>query len=135
MLIEWNDRYATGVEDIDHEHRELIDLINTLHRNLGEEAGSETVAAFFGDLLKGISAHFALEERLMRQAKYEHFEAHKTDHEDLLDQLRDMMDVYEETPQGFAAEPLSAALDSWFTEHFRVHDALLHNVLGPHAHG
>ncbi len=30
-LLQWKHRYSVGIEAVDHEHRELIDLINTLH--------------------------------------------------------------------------------------------------------
>ena len=46
-LLQWKDQYAIGIDAVDHEHRELIDLINKLHDELISE---ETVDAFFGDL-------------------------------------------------------------------------------------
>ncbi len=30
-LIEWKDEYSTGIADVDHEHQELIALINDLY--------------------------------------------------------------------------------------------------------
>ena len=30
-LLEWKDSYSVGIAAVDHEHRELIDLINTAH--------------------------------------------------------------------------------------------------------
>jgi hypothetical protein len=46
----------------------------------------------FGDLYKGISAHFALEERSMRE-RVRPTRPHKNDHERLLDELRDIMEI------------------------------------------
>ena len=33
-LLQWKSEYAIGIDAVDHEHRELIDLINTLHDSL-----------------------------------------------------------------------------------------------------
>ena len=33
-LIQWNDRYATGVPAIDDQHKTLFDTVNKLHDGL-----------------------------------------------------------------------------------------------------
>jgi hemerythrin len=38
------------------------------------------------------SAHFALEERFMREHGYDQLALHKADHERLLDEIREIMD-------------------------------------------
>jgi hemerythrin-like metal-binding protein len=133
-LIAWKSSYSVGVEAVDHEHRELIELINALHESLLEEGGEPDVAAFLGEIFRGISAHFALEERFMREHRYDRLDAHKANHEELLDEIRDIMEGYEADPDG-ASVQLSRQLDSWFTEHFKTHDARLHHRLGSHEHG
>ena len=62
-LMQWKDHYSVGIEAVDHEHRELIDLINRLHDQMTARGPMVSIEGFFGDLFKGISAHFALEER------------------------------------------------------------------------
>jgi hemerythrin len=127
MAIEWRPEFSVGDPELDHEHRVLIDLVNrTAGTILDGHAGSE-INKRFGDLLRGIAAHFALEERQMREARYDQFGEHKADHERLLDQLRDIMDAADAER---TAGHLVATLESWFTEHFRTHDARLHRRLG-----
>ncbi|MCC7281579.1 MAG: bacteriohemerythrin [Acetobacteraceae bacterium] len=125
-LLQWNDRYSVGNPAIDHEHRELIDLINTLHAAL-RAGGDAGVEAFFGDLYRAISSHFALEEKLMRTHRYAEYDGHKQEHEALLDEIRDMMDEGE-----LADADIARRLDAWFSGHFSGHDARLHHKLGPH---
>ena len=132
-LIEWKDHYSVGVEAVDHEHREMIDLINEVHEKLIAGAGEPDVTAFLGEIFRAISAHFALEERFMREHRYDQLTEHKEAHEELLDDIRDIMDGYEADPEGARAQ-LSSRLDSWFTEHFKTHDARLHHRLGTHDH-
>jgi hemerythrin len=122
-LLQWQDRYSVGNEAVDHEHKELIDLINHLAETKLEHA------TFFGDLHRAISAHFALEERFMRERGYDQFGSHKADHERLLDEIRDMMDEFDDGQIG----DLRQRLDAWFSRHFETHDARLHHALGTHS--
>ena len=128
-LIEWRPEFELGVPAIDREHRELVELINSVHGALAEEDRAASVMELLGDLYARISAHFALEERMMREQGYDEYAEHKDDHERLLDEIRDLMDDYED---GVALdlEGFSAALDAWFSEHFRTRDARLHRKLG-----
>jgi hemerythrin len=132
-LLRWKDEYSVGIEAVDHEHRELIDLINRLHDELDGPAARLTVPAFFGDLLKAISAHFALEEKIMRDEGYEGLGSHKADHERLLDDLCGIMQAYERSAEVDRIE-LAQRLDDWFSRHFRTHDARLHRELGAPSH-
>ncbi len=134
MLIKWEDRYATGIADVDYEHRELIDLINTLYERIGEGEAPDEVVGFFGDLLNAVTGHFALEERLMRERGYDGYGAHKADHETLLESIRYIMEGYEAGEAAFAPDKLGAVLDSWFSVHFSTHDARLHKVFGATGH-
>jgi hemerythrin len=134
MLIEWKDAYRTGLDEVDYEHRELIELINHLHARLSDPDAPITVPAFFGDLNRAITAHFALEERHMREHRYDQMKEHKGDHERLLDEIRDIMDAYETRPESERTAFLGKALDDWFTIHFKTHDSRLHKALGDHPH-
>jgi hemerythrin-like metal-binding protein len=130
-LLHWDDRYSVGIAAVDHEHRELIELVNTLYDEAVAQRSKDAVLNFFGDLFKAISVHFALEERFMRERGYDQLRGHKIDHERLLDEIRDIMEDFEAGSQ-FDDRQLAEALDAWFSRHFESHDARLHNALGPH---
>lgn len=125
-LIEWKKEFSVGVAAVDLEHRGLIDLINDLHGMMGEGATHDQVISALGEIYAQISAHFALEEKFMRDTRYEGYPSHKDDHESLLDELRDIMDRVEDDGS-FDEERLSNELEQWFTNHFRTHDAKLHH--------
>lgn len=127
-LIEWDEKYSVGVAAVDHEHRELIGLVNAAHDRLMRPGGEEAVMDFLGEIFARISAHFALEEKLMRARNYDHYGVHKADHERLLDEIRDIMDDYEDG-EFFSEEPFAQQLKTWFAGHFRSHDARLHRRL------
>ena len=129
-LVEWRDEYRTGIPDVDHEHETLIRLLNDLHDRLGAGAGADQVEAFLGDVHAKISAHFALEEKIMRERGYDQYADHKDDHERLLDGIRDIMDDYRAGAYRDFDQTLADHLQTWFTEHFKTRDARLHKMLG-----
>ncbi len=133
-LIEWREEFSIGVPEVDHEHRELIALINQAHADLAETSSAETIstdlaAELLGEIHARIAAHFALEEKVMGQAGYPRLAPHKAAHEILLDEIRELMDTCE-TGQALDAEAFGARLADWFGEHFRTEDARLHGRLG-----
>lgn len=128
-LLQWRDEYSVGVPSVDHEHQELIATINRLHDAMRTSADHDRVVDALCDIFAQISAHFALEEKIMRDAHYSAYPEHKLDHETLLDELRDIMDSVDEQGRYDEGE-LSQDLDRWFSDHFRTHDAKLHRLLG-----
>ena len=126
-IIEWQESYSLGIPEIDAEHRELIDLINEAW-GLGQAAQDPGwIEAFLGEVHARIAAHFALEEKAMREMRYGEYFPHKADHERLLDEIVDMIDANRGgTP--FDREALATALEHWFAGHFSSFDARLHRA-------
>jgi len=131
-LIQWRDEFEIGIDEIDHEHRELISLINEADAALQDDADIVSIASFFGEIYTRISAHFALEEAVMRRLRYDGYGAHKADHEELLEGIRDIMDGYERGEYTKYHDVLAEHLESWFTTHFGTKDASLHHFIHTH---
>jgi hemerythrin len=124
-LIEWKKEFSVGVAEVDHEHQELITLINELHDVIQANGGRNQVLESLGEIFAQISSHFALEEKMMRESRYPALAEHKEDHETLLDELRDIMDDVEDDGS-YDESRLADDLERWFTVHFKTHDARLH---------
>lgn len=129
-LVEWREEFKVGIASVDHEHRLLIGLINDLHAGLAQHPSKEAILQMLGEVYARISAHFALEERVMRERGYDALEDHKADHERLLDEIRDIMDRCESDASYNYEAALSGELGAWFGDHFRTKDARLHKALG-----
>lgn len=130
-LLEWKPEYSVGIASMDDEHREMIDLINDVYQRLGSSSDPEDIEDCLDNIFNTISLHFALEERIMREHAYAEYTEHKEDHEDLLDEIRDLMDQFiGDTDSG--ARLLEKRLSDWFARHFATFDARLHGKLGPH---
>ena len=127
-ILSWQDRFSIGIAEVDHEHREMIQLINDLHAALGADQSPERIEEFLGEILARIAAHFALEEKSMEALRYPERGALKADHERLLDEIRDIMDEVSE--RGILDEArFSDRLSAWFGDHFSSFDERLHRYL------
>ncbi|MCW8916300.1 MAG: hemerythrin family protein [Magnetovibrio sp.] len=126
-LIVWDESMKLGVASVDHEHEELIGEINTLGEMIEQGTSVSSVQGSLGKIHAQIEGHFALEEKIMRERAYSGYYAHKEDHEDLLESIRDIMDsVTEDTYKDVSGE-LGLRLRAWFSEHFRTLDRAFHS--------
>ena len=130
-LLEWKAEYSVGIASMDDEHREMIGMINGVYAQLGASPGKDEIEACHEKIFSTISAHFALEERIMRDSGFEEYKDHKDNHEELLDEIRDLMDEFV-ADSDKCATLLEERLSAWFGNHFASFDARLHGKLGPH---
>ena len=128
--IEWRAEFETGNAGIDHEHKDMIDQINQLFVDVDAGKDIGNVIEQLGEIHAWVSVHFALEEKVMRDHGYDQFDAHKEDHEILLDDLRDIMDEIEANGFVGSKQRIQQRMSAWFVDHFKTHDAWLHSALG-----
>jgi len=127
-LIEWRDEFLLGIPAVDHEHHELIELINELYDSYSAHDSKVATMEFLGELYAKIAAHFALEEKIMVEKGYDQYRDHKSEHEKLLDEICDFMDDFE-SDQTFPDGVFKELLEVWFISHFKSKDARLHKYL------
>jgi len=128
QLLQWKPSFTLGIASVDTEHRDMINTINSVYATLEDEHSALEVDRVLGEIHAQISAHFALEERLMRAVGYAEYAEHKNSHEELLDQIRDLMDSFSADPVAGRAL-LQDSLSNWFGLHFATFDARLHSHL------
>ena len=126
-LIEWSNKYATGISGVDHEHRELIAAINSFYSKLTQSSDKDELINVLNDIYGTIHSHFMLEERLMKKHAYDEYEKHRDNHAQLLDDIREFtMDL--EKSSDYDELQLKNKLNDWFSVHFSTHDARLHRL-------
>jgi hemerythrin-like metal-binding protein len=122
------DELKIGIESLDQEHRVLIGIMEELSNAFDSGVPALDVSDLFGELYDKASAHFALEERLMREKKYPLYKTHKADHRRLLDRVRDMMDAYEDGVCTKCDVNFSTCIESWFVTHVTEEDTGLRDL-------
>ncbi len=120
-FLNWKSEYQTGINPIDFEHRKLVELINEIHEHISQQDEKCDVEDCLGQIHATISAHFALEEKVMLEMEFEHYEQHKAEHEVLLDWVVEIIEDFEDE-DGISGEMLEAQLRKWFIDHVQDSD-------------
>lgn len=118
----------TGIDSLDHGHRRLVGVMETICDNFERAEAARTASDWFDELYTEVSAHFALKEAHMGKKGNSSFEAHKADHERLLEQIRSKMESYELGKCAGCGVSLRNCLEAWYAEHAREMDMGLCNL-------
>lgn len=128
-LISWGSAFDTGFGAIDEEHRALADALNHLHEAQHAGADRKTVAGLLGNIAQHISVHFSHEEQMMAQLHYPHREEHWREHIELLADIADVMEEYEEGAYDDSPDALDHYLKFWLLTHILTEDVKLASFL------
>ena len=84
--IQWSRWMSVGIDDLDEDHRVIVDIVNKLAED-GNRNNPDVIEAILDELIDYTKRHFAREEAHMEQAGYPTFAAHKALHDDLSRQV------------------------------------------------
>ena len=88
----WTDRFLTGIESVDTQHRHLFDVANQVGEMLiaGRPADPAAIEKVFHELAAYANQHFKDEETLMQAAGMDeaHFRHHVGSHREFVEQVK-----------------------------------------------
>lgn len=121
VFFKWSPEFSVNINAIDAQHKELVNILNRLFVAVSRREGDKVIAGILDALTDYTRTHFALEERLMRLAKYEDSAAHMEEHKKMIEKLDALCKKHllEEKPIYF--EMLSF-LKTWLREHIQGED-------------
>lgn len=122
-ILEWNDGMSVGVEDLDNDHRVLIDLINQLAAAEGRQ-DRINLEAVLDELVDYTVFHFEKEEQYMERAGYPALPGHKRTHAILTEQVLAIRRRVVEAEQPGLGDEVLDFLSRWLREHILQADAL-----------
>lgn len=119
----WDARYNTGLNEVDEQHRRLMDIINHVDRLLRVESPIAVLEPTLDELTDYAKYHFATEERLMDSLQCEpgHVERHKNAHLEFVRQVSQMRTQTKLNPTGFIPT-LLRFLSTWLVHHILTTD-------------
>jgi hemerythrin len=120
-LIDWNDRLSVGVEEIDKQHKKLVDMINDLADAMKDGKGKDILGPILNGLVEYTVVHFKFEEDLFDKYGYEEKEAHKIEHEKFVDKISEFNESFK-SGNSFITISLMNFLSDWLQNHIKVTD-------------
>mgnify|MGYP000222515604 CR=1 FL=1 len=120
-IIKWKNEYSVGITHIDQDHKKLINLLNQFTVAY-EHAMSETFEKQTLDELVNYTVyHFEREEKMMREHSYPDFVAHQAKHQEMIAQVQEFIDLYDEKGHD-AFKEISEFLTVWLISHINGTD-------------
>lgn len=115
-FMPWNDAIAVGIEEVDEQHRVLVDLINQLHDALTADTPNRPA---IGHVLEGLMDytmnHFIMEEEWFERHNYPDIQAHKKQHNHFTSTIMSALTDFETSQH--VPYALLEFLKQWLSEH------------------
>ena len=94
-MFSWSDKYSVGVQSIDNQHKEILEILNSLLQALKEGKANDVVNQIIHDLEQYAYMHFQKEEFFFQRFNYsgaaEHINEHHQFREKIMTVKRDLI--------------------------------------------
>lgn len=120
-FINWSDKLSVGVQQMDMQHKRLVELINELYEAMNSGKGNDVLEGVLNGLITYTKTHFKAEEQLMQQYGYPNFPGHKKLHDELTSQV---VELNEKIKSGQVVTAVSVGnfLKDWLQNHIMIED-------------
>ena len=126
--LAWSDVLSVQIDEIDEDHKKLVNIFNVLNRSIIDGESPDYLAAVLDELINCTVWHFSHEERLMLKYGYEGMEDHKAVHRRLITSARNLQQKILQSDGPMEDEHIEF-LERWLTEHILTADMRLGTFL------
>ncbi|MBU2511185.1 bacteriohemerythrin [bacterium] len=122
-LAIWQDEMCIGNAEIDNQHRELVDQLNTLLKALNQDKSTRDIFKILDLMKEDCIKHFQSEEKLMESIFYPHLPVQKESHEAFIKGLERLKSEYDYLGNNRdLAYRIQSRLAGWLIEHIAKED-------------
>jgi methyl-accepting chemotaxis protein len=120
-LLRWDSSLQLGLSQIDDQHKQLVTMVNGLHRAMKQRQTLAVMGGILDRLISYTANHFGTEEKLFKQHRYPEYDAHKKIHEGLVSKVLDLKAKIERGDTTISME-LMDFLKDWLANHIKITD-------------
>jgi len=80
-LFEWKDIYSVNIQEVDNQHKMLVESLNELYEAMRTRKAKEIIDGILKGLTDYAGVHFSYEESLMQKHGFPGYADHKKKHE------------------------------------------------------
>ena len=118
-IIEWNIGFLLGIQEIDKQHKQMVQLLNDAYDEF--RGGKKVEQSVIDELVVYAHYIFAFEESMMQEISYPNLAEHKEEHESFTRRIIEFKNNFEKN-KNLSIE-LLWFLCNWVTHHMRETDA------------
>lgn len=115
-LIKWRDSYATGIKEMDDEHRELIAIINTLYEMIRDKENYDELKRVYERMYNYSLHHFSHEEQILEESQFSGLAEQKEQHVSFVARLEEMKEQLLSADESITPE-VYKFLREWWLHH------------------
>ena len=121
-VVVWDEKYNTGIQLIDFQHKKLVDLIDELYHACFTGQSAEAVfKETMSRMVDYVHFHFSAEQELLKRIGYPEYHEHKRQHDTLINDIFHAAKDYEEGKK-FVPNAFVRTLKDWVLSHIAVYD-------------
>jgi hemerythrin len=120
-FIDWTDEFSCGIESIDNQHRQLVEITNKFAEGLKRGKGSSQMNEILNELVGYTQEHFVFEEKMMEESGYTKFKQHQSQHRQLIQKIERFQFEFENGGKRITLE-VRDFLRYWLTSHILKDD-------------
>ena len=124
---EIDEQSRTGIDEMDREHALELQIVRAIQQALASDERSE-LPQLLEQLEDFTNAHFLAEQLLMRLHAYPGFEAHQREHDDLMEELKQLGQELLSEDSAKSAQ-VAENLERWLITHIQSEDQALAEYL------
>ena len=122
-IIEWDDSLSVGIDQIDEQHRILIQRLADLSKAVETHQGVPEIMKTLEFMMDYTDYHFSTEERHMAELNYPGQEHHKAQHGEFISSLDRLVEDFEEEGATRAVSvSINTFLVNWLIKHIKEVD-------------
>lgn len=124
--MEFNDELISGIDEIDDQHKKIIDLVNEIDKSCNGFIDKNHLISLIDSLEFYSNGHFDLEEKYAQKYNFEKYDDLKNEHNffrNIYKEIRYSADMTKDTTdtniqlQSIYIMRLAAVLESWIKKH------------------
>ena len=117
----WKDKYSVKVKEIDDQHKQLFEIINSLIQVITHTPNEGEVKTIIEKIIAYKAIHFATEEKYFHQFNFSGAQEHEARHKEFNQKVEEIQKQYEGDTVGFAFA-LVDFLEDWLINHLMFTD-------------
>jgi hemerythrin len=121
QIVTWDNKLATGIELIDSQHMELVELTNKLYQACISGDDGAVFKEAMGRMVNYVRFHFGAEQQLLERIRYPDYADHKKQHDTLVKQILNTVKAAGEG-KNFVANNFVRTLKEWIFGHIAFAD-------------
>ncbi len=121
LLFRWDESFMVGIAEIDRQHKLLVDIVNELYYEAGNNCSHEMLGRILNGLVEYTKTHFAYEEGLLAMHGYPDLGPHQLKHKKLVARVMEFQGRVTANDES-VLEELLQFLKNWLANHIQGTD-------------